>query len=537
MKAVILQPPYSRDISDADRCFEEKIRMLDRCDESADLIVLPEYSDVPAAADTLKEVLALHNRYFERLMEKCAETAKRCKSILFVNALSKAGENYRNTTYAFDRGGTLVGQYFKRHLPPSEAETLALDSSYADKYEEPYVLTIEGLRYAFLTCYDFYYYEAFSAIARKNVDLIIGCSLQRSDTHEATEIMCRFLAYQTNAYVIRSSVSFGEDSPVCGAGMAVAPDGKVLLQMKSRIGMESVTIDPEKKYYKPAGFGNPEKAHHEYVEYGRRPWLYRPAGPSVSLPEKTLPYPRLCAHRGFSAVAPENTLPSFGAAVAVGADEIEMDLWPTLDGEIVSCHDRSLDRTSDGTGRIDDKTMEELSRCDFGIRFGEKFQGLKVLTFEEILKRFSCQTIMNIHVKPLTLDEPYPEDAMKKIVALIRKYDAEKHVYFMLSADPMIRQFKSYAPDIPITVGHLAARPWEIVDRAIEFGCGKVQLFKPYFNQEMIDKAHAHGIRCNVFYADEPEEARRYLDMGIDTILTNDYLKIARAIGKYNGDT
>ena len=50
------------------------------------------------------------------------------------------------------------------------------------------------------------------------------------------------------------------------------------------------------------------------------------------------------------------------------------------------------------------------------------------------------------------------------------------------------------------------------------------------FNQEMIDKAHAHGIKCNVFYADEPEEAKKYLDMGIDTVLTNDYLKISTAL-------
>ncbi|MBQ1262886.1 MAG: hypothetical protein IIX89_01190, partial [Oscillospiraceae bacterium] len=72
---------------------------------------------------------------------------------------------------------------------------------------------------------------------------------------------------------------------------------------------------------------------------------------------------------------------------------------------------------------------------------------------------------------------------------------------------------------------------WAIVDRAIELGCKKVQLFKPYFNQEMIDKAHENGIRCNVFYADDADEAKKYLEMGIDTILTNDYLYIKNALG------
>ena len=102
----------------------------------------------------------------------------------------------------------------------------------------------------------------------------------------------------------------------------------------------------------------------------------------------------------------------------------------------------------------------------------------------------------------------------------------------MLETDEMIQQFKSYAPQIPICVGHLNARPYEIVDRAIEFGCQKVQLFKPYFNQEMIDKAHSNGIICNVFFADEVDEAQKYLDMGIDTILTNKYNLISQVVKK-----
>ena len=55
-------------------------------------------------------------------------------------------------------------------------------------------------------------------------------------------------------------------------------------------------------------------------------------------------YPSLCAHRGFSSVAPENSMPAFGAAVALGAEEIEFDLWSTKDGVLVSCHDETLER-------------------------------------------------------------------------------------------------------------------------------------------------------------------------------------------------
>ena len=155
---------------------------------------------------------------------------------------------------------------------------------------------------------------------------------------------------------------------------------------------------------------------------------------------------------------------------------------------------------------------------------------MKILTFEEILKKFSCHTIMNIHIK--TLSDTYDETAMKKIVALVRQYDCEKYIYFMISHDGVIKQFKKYAPDLKICVGHLEGREWEIVDRAIEFGCEKVQLFKPYFNKEMIEKARRHDIKCNIFYADDVAEAKEYLNMGIDTILTNDYNLISQIIKK-----
>ena len=152
-----------------------------------------------------------------------------------------------------------------------------MDSDYTMEYSEPYILELEGIRFGFMTCYDFYFYEAFANIARNHVDVIIGCSLQRSDSHHAIETMCRFLAYNTNSYVIRSSVSFSEESEICGASMIVSPEGKVLANMKGRFGLESIEFDPKQKYYKAAGFGNPPASHYEYIEYGRKPWQYRPA--------------------------------------------------------------------------------------------------------------------------------------------------------------------------------------------------------------------------------------------------------------------
>ena len=249
---------------------------------------------------------------------------------------------------------------------------------------------------------------------------------------------------------------------------------------------------------------------------------------SLSKKEEKIPYPRLCAHRGFSAVAPENTLPAFGAAVALGAEEIEFDLWSTSDGVIVSCHDSKLDRVSTGEGKIFEHTYAELLELDFGIKHGEKFAGLKIATFEEILQKFACRVIMNIHVK--IWDVAQLDNKLEDIVALIRKYGCEEYCYFMSSNDEMLKKAMEYAPKIKCCVGLGKSREMlDLPNRAIAIGAHKVQLFKPYFNEETVKLAHENGIICNVFWADDPEEARRYLEMGIDTVLTNDYLKV------YNG--
>ena len=534
MKICVIQPHYSFQEKDALECFNALLKLMDQCDDSLDLIVLPEYSDALADVKGRDGFYEMVDTYNKMLLEKACEMAKRCHALVFVNAGYKTEGGIRNTTHAFDREGNVVGRYFKAHPAPSEVKTDAeggheLDVAYSYEPSAPYILELEGLRFGFLTCYDFYFYENFARIAREKPDVIIGCSLQRTDSHEALSIINKFLCYNTNAYLVRASVSLDGDSAVCGSSMVVSPGGEILLNMKNQVGLGICDIDPTKKFYKAAGHMGSLKSHYEYIEEGRRPWLYRNGGASVVPFDDRMRYPRLCAHRGFNTVAPENSMPAFGAAVALGAEEIEFDLWSTSDGVLVSCHDSTLDRVSNGTGKIYEHSYEELLKLDFGAKCGEKFRGLKISTFEEILQKFAGRVIMNIHVK--IWDKNFEHPMIEEIIGLVRKYDCEKHVYFMTTSDQIIRRVMSYAPDIKCCVGWDGNKdPMSIVDRAIELGAYKVQLFKPYFNQETIDKAHTHGILCNVFYADDPEEAKQYLEMGIDTILTNDYLTISNAV-------
>ena len=240
--------------------------------------------------------------------------------------------------------------------------------------------------------------------------------------------------------------------------------------------------------------------------------------------ENSLPYPRLCAHRGYSAAAPENSMPAFEAAVAIGAHEIEFDVRMTADGEVASLHDGTLDRVSDGTWDVGDYTLAQLKQLDFGVRYGEQYRGLRILTLEEILEALGKRIIMNIEVKTPNLTDPLPEAYLRRIAGLIREYDCTEYVYLVCGNDRATEQLLQIAPDISVVCsgGGTTERRWQIVERAIHYGCKKLQFHKSCMTREMIEKAHAHGIRCNVFWSDDPEETKAFLEMGIDTILAND---------------
>ena len=99
MKSCIIQPPYSRDLSLSDEYFNYKIDMLDRVDESVDIIVLPEYSDLPCATTTLEETLYYHNKYIDTLLEICVKT--------------KSDEYYINMALAWLISFMLIKEYDK----------------------------------------------------------------------------------------------------------------------------------------------------------------------------------------------------------------------------------------------------------------------------------------------------------------------------------------------------------------------------------------------------------------------------------------
>ena len=277
-----------------------------------------------------------------------------------------------------------------------------------------------------------------------------------------------------------------------------------------------------------------------------------------------------CSHRGFNSVAPENTLPAVASAVSLGAEEIEFDLWPTADGEIVVCHDPTVDRTTDGTGSINEMTADEVRKCDAGVKFGREFAGVKIPFFEEVLEQFANRTVMNIHIKSLgyqiprseavtqrlkalgqvytenaplampmvqpkevvlpEMEQPagarYSEEVFGKILALIDKYQCRENVY-VTGCQDVLETARKMAPDVKrcCLEGDMN---FTIVEHAIEYECSRVQFCKLFLTQQMIDKAHAHGMICNLFWSDDPEEAEGFFNMGIDVMLTNHFLRVQK---------
>ena len=144
--------------------------------------------------------------------------------------------------------------------------------------------------------------------------------------------------------------------------------------------------------------------------------------------ELKYPYPRICAHRGFKAAAPENTMPAFGMAVAYGMPEIEFDVRFTKDNVPVACHDRALHHYSDVQGNIEDLTWDEIRVADCGSKFNPIYAGTRLPLFEEIFARFSRQTIFNMHLKAFEGNTPSDEatfpDQFRMIVDILKSMTA-----------------------------------------------------------------------------------------------------------------
>jgi len=128
----------------------------------------------------------------------------------------------------------------------------------------------------------------------------------------------------------------------------------------------------------------------------------------------------VAGHRGFKSAYPENTLLSFQEALKLGVDMLEFDLRFSKDRVVVVIHDDTLDRTTNGTGKVSDRRLAEIMQLDAGGRFGKPFEGLKIPTLEELceLLRPYPDVLLNVEIKPAA----DAKDVADAAIATLREY-------------------------------------------------------------------------------------------------------------------
>ena len=228
------------------------------------------------------------------------------------------------------------------------------------------------------------------------------------------------------------------------------------------------------------------------------------------------------AHRGASFEDAENTLSGFRRAVDAGTDMIEFDVRMSRDGVPVILHDKTIDRTSDGTGRPEEWTLAELKKREFSyFSRGERLQkplhpGESIPTFEEVLAEFRDLAAMNIQV--------YADPAgLGEICRLYLKYGMTDRGYLTIAKMEDAQAVRAISPDIEIclTPGWHERNLPENLRKCAAFGCRFVQPIRETATKETFAVCRELGLRANVFFADDAETARAAIALGAPGFLTN----------------
>ena len=222
---------------------------------------------------------------------------------------------------------------------------------------------------------------------------------------------------------------------------------------------------------------------------------------------------KICAHRGLSALCPENTLPAFAAALALGADEIELDIRWTKDQQLIISHDMDLTRISDGEGLLSEKTLDELRCVNIGVKHGWT---VSFATPDELFSLLGDRIVYNLHVKEAGENGALIRD----LAACIRRHGLTGNCYFAASPREL-EWMEKVEPGIPRCAIQLPNDEIVIEEMAAKYGCTRVQFWLGMYDRGTIDRLHARGVSCNLYYADTLEDMRLQADLGIDTLLTN----------------
>lgn len=246
---------------------------------------------------------------------------------------------------------------------------------------------------------------------------------------------------------------------------------------------------------------------------------------------ENFPRPIILAHRGDKVHTPENTLPSFSQAIQKGADGVELDAKLTSDGHVIVIHDSTVDRTTNGSGKVSEFSLEEIRNLDAGAWFNEKFAGTKIPLLEEVFETVGKDKLINIELTNYST----PRDGLANAVCwLIKKHNNQRQIIFSSFFASNLKIAAQMIPEVPR--GLLAMPGWiGLWTRSFGFMFGDYQALHPHISstsREQMQRAHRLNRRVHVWTANTPEEILRLRDWGADGIFTDDPATAVRALGR-----
>lgn len=230
----------------------------------------------------------------------------------------------------------------------------------------------------------------------------------------------------------------------------------------------------------------------------------------------------IIAHRGFSAVAPENTLAAFNAAIQNNADSVEFDVQLSADKVPIIFHDVTLDRLTGTSGKVQEKTLAELQTCDVGLWFSERYRGEKIPSLKEALATLkNFKKFLYFDVKPHC---DWSDLEVEDLVKLLRTEGILDRCIITSFSHQFLDQIQQSSPDLKI--GHIVANEENFItqlDQAVVAGHKVIssQYRILLNNPALIEQSRSQGIDLVAWTVDSREDFQKLVDLGIVRIITN----------------
>lgn len=248
--------------------------------------------------------------------------------------------------------------------------------------------------------------------------------------------------------------------------------------------------------------------------------------------------PYLIAHQGGELLAPTNTMAAFEVADTIGVDFLDIDVHMTRDGHIVGIHDSTVDRTTNGHGRVDSFTLAELQQLDAGYRFQDlqgqysyRDKGVRIPALEEVFERYATKYYLHFEVK-----DTYPKNGPSRIEEtlwdLIQQYHMEQRVIVASFQQTIVERFRRLSGNQVVTgagqaevtqfvLAHKSRMPWLYHRRShvleIPTSSNGFNLADP----RIIEGAHRLGMQVYYWTIDDVPTMKKLLDMGADGLFTD----------------